>query len=127
MTDPECSMPTQCPEGFDFKVWEAVKDKELEDNFLLFVAGDLKKQNCRINDVCKCLNLDLEQDPRNDPDYHDYHKLLSRWRHNTADEIVPVGNLICALSPLQCGSLCKLCMDFFKTTEGMAIQYHCYA
>ena len=119
MIEPECSMPpTECPEGFDLKVWEAIKDKELEDNFLLFVAGDLKKQNCPISHVCKCLNLELEQNPGDNPDCHEYYRLLSRWRHNIAVEIVQVGNLICTLSPLQCGSLSKLCMDFFKI-EGM--------
>ena len=119
MTDPECSMPTQCPEGFDFNVWEAVKDKELEDNFLLLLAGELKERNCPISDVCRCLNLELGEDPRDDPNCYDFQNLLSRWRHNTAAEIVRVGALICALSDLQCGSLSKLCKDFFRT-EGMA-------
>lgn len=120
MTDLECSMPTQCPEGFDLKVWKAVKDKELEDNFLLLVAGELKKQNCPFSDVCRCLNLLLREDPRDDPNCYDFQNLLSRWRHNTAAEIVQLGTLICALSPLPCGSLCKLCVDFFKI-EGIAI------
>ena len=124
MTDPEFSMPTQCPEGFDFKVWEATKDKELEDNFLLLVARELKDQNCPISDVCKCLNLELGEDPRDDPNCHDFHNLLSRWRHNTAAEIVQVGTLICTLSPLQCESLSKLCKDFFRT-EGVANLHAC--
>ena len=119
MTDPEFSMPPQCPKGFDSEVWEAIKDKELEDSFLLLVARELKEQNCPISEVCKCLNLELGEDPRDGPSCHDFHNLLSRWRHKTAAEIVQVGTLIRALSLLQCGSLNKLCKDFFRT-EGTA-------
>ena len=108
----------QCPEDFDSVVWEAVKDEELEDNFLLLVAGELKEQNCPIGDVCRCLKLQPVENHRDDANCYDFHSLLSKWRHNTAAERVQVGALICALSPLQSGSLCELCKDFFKT-EGI--------
>ena len=114
MTESEYSMPTQCPEGFDLQIWEVVKDKELEDSFLLLLADELKKQKCSIRNVCKCLNLRLDQDP-DEPKCFDFHTILSRWRHNTAEEIVSVGKLICELNTLKCKSLCNLCMEFFKT------------
>ena len=53
----ESNIPTQCPEGFSQDVWEAVRDKELWDTFLLLLADELKSKNRSVADFRNCLGL----------------------------------------------------------------------
>ena len=113
-------MPTQCPEGFDPNVWEKVKDKELNDSFLLVLASELNKQKHSICDVCKCLDVDSSQLILNMEEItcYSYQEVLVYWQHAAGKENGVVGKLICCLSKLtgiNYDSLCKICTEHFKT------------
>ena len=127
-------MPAHCPEGFDAKVWENVKEEELNDNFLLLLANELKKLEAPIIDVCNCLDIQdssfvQEVSSSEKITCYNYHKVLGEWRHLTGNEVELVGKLLFRLSKLKgmsCESLSSLCVEFFKS-QGILLLYQIHA
>lgn len=135
MTEPDCNMPTesnvptQCPEGFNHGIWDAVRDKKLQDTFLLMLADELKSKNYSVADVRNCLGLGKSDselrvqatnssfDGFNGSSCYDIHPVLTTWQHDAVQrgEKHSVGVLMGHLSQLGVSkSLCSFCATFFR-------------
>ena len=89
----ESNEPTQCPNGFNHGIWDTVRDKKLQDTFLLLLADELKSKHYTVTDVHNCLGLGrsdsvLRAQATNsscDSDItnscYDIHSVLTTWQH----------------------------------------------